>query len=140
MAENRRWPEPRGDESELFRSFNRELSRRVQAVVGAEPEIVEDACAFAWAQFLRYQPDRDRSWKAWLTVTARREAWALRARAGEVVELEYDPPDTRRPERTDPANHVLLREDLREVLEAMSELSESDRWLVARRAEGYGYE
>lgn len=139
MPDNR-WPEPRGDEGELFRSFNRELFRRVQADVRTEPEIVADACAFAWSQFLRYQPDRNRSWKGWLTTTAQREAWALVRRERETVDLIYEPPDTRRPDRADPAEYVPLREDLREVLDAVSELPEYDRWLVARRAEGYRYE
>ena len=42
-------------------------------------EVVEDACSFAWVEFFRYQPDRDRSWKGWLVTVARREAWRLNA-------------------------------------------------------------
>lgn len=61
-------------------------------------------------------------------------------RETEAVDLIYDPPETSRPERADPAEYVPVREDLREILGAFGELSESDRRLVARRAEGYGYE
>jgi DNA-directed RNA polymerase specialized sigma24 family protein len=43
------------------------------------PEIVDDACAFAWQQFLQHQPDRDRNWRAWLVTMAEREAWRLAA-------------------------------------------------------------
>ena len=42
-------------------------------------EVIEDACSFAWVEFFRYQPDRDRSWKGWLVTVARREAWRLNA-------------------------------------------------------------
>ena len=43
-------------------------------------ENVEDACAHAWVEFLRHQPDRDHGrWKGWLYVTAMREAWKLNA-------------------------------------------------------------
>ncbi len=37
----------RGDETQLFRSFNRRLVRSVQRLVNTSPDIVDDACAFA---------------------------------------------------------------------------------------------
>ncbi len=40
---------------------------------------IEDACSFAWVQFFRYQPSRDREWRGWLFRTAQREAWRLNA-------------------------------------------------------------
>src|SRR5215210_522462 len=40
------------------------MLRRLVAIVSwrvnTSPEIVEDACSFAWEQFMRYQPDRNR--------------------------------------------------------------------------------
>src|SRR3954447_5381750 len=45
------------------------------------PQTVEDACAFAWAEFLRYQPDRSRNWRSWLFRTAQRQAWLLESKA-----------------------------------------------------------
>jgi DNA-directed RNA polymerase specialized sigma24 family protein len=68
---------PQGDEAELFLSFNAELQRKIATKVATSPQIIEDACAFAWMEFLRYQPDRAREWKGWLFVTAQREAWRL---------------------------------------------------------------
>ena len=50
---------PQGDEAELFLSFNAELQRKIAIKVTTSPQIIEDACAFAWMEFLRYQPDRD---------------------------------------------------------------------------------
>jgi RNA polymerase sigma factor (sigma-70 family) len=66
-----------GDEEELFQSFNAELHRDVGRAVRASDADVEDACAYAWAQFLRYQPDRDRNWRGWLYRVATREAIRL---------------------------------------------------------------
>ena len=70
-------PPPRGDEAELFRRFNGRLMAHITDVVRfTTRHTVEDACAHAWAQFLRLQPDRD-SCEGWLVRTAEREAWAL---------------------------------------------------------------
>jgi hypothetical protein len=49
----------RGDEPELYLRFNRLLGAKVAHAVVAQREDFEDACAFAWVQFLRHQPDRD---------------------------------------------------------------------------------
>jgi hypothetical protein len=54
--------------------------------VRASWEVIEDACSFAWVEFFRYQPDRDRAWKGWLVTVAKREAW--RQNALEVKERE----------------------------------------------------
>src|ERR1700710_948349 len=56
-----------GDEAELFALYNDQLMRRVARVVRTSPDIIEDACSIAWAQFLRHQPDRNREWRAWLS-------------------------------------------------------------------------
>jgi DNA-directed RNA polymerase specialized sigma24 family protein len=77
MADPELFPPPRGDESELFREFNPRLVAYISDIVWfTTPHTVEDACAHAWAQFMRYQPDRG-SWQAWLILTAQREAWSL---------------------------------------------------------------
>ena len=75
----------RGDEPELYLAFNHELVKSIARDVRATPEDIEDACSFAWIQFFRYQPDRDRNWKGWLYRTAQRETWRLNAeRRGEL--------------------------------------------------------
>jgi len=48
-------------------------------MVNTSPDIVDDACNFAWMEFMRCQPDRDRNWRSWLVTTAQREAWRLHA-------------------------------------------------------------
>src|SRR5215213_8388445 len=78
MADHTTVPAPRGDEAELFRSYNRELVRSIAAAVESpSSDVIEDACSFAWAQFMRHQPDRDRDWRSWMFTTAQREAWKL---------------------------------------------------------------
>jgi RNA polymerase sigma factor (sigma-70 family) len=63
--------------------------RRVAGRVNTSPDIIEDACAFAWVQFMRYQPSRERAWKAWLVTTAEREAWRPHGIAAAVVPHEF---------------------------------------------------
>src|SRR5262245_25514370 len=79
--------------SDLYAEYHADPLRTVAAKVRATPEDIEDACSFAWVQFSRYQPDRDREWKGWLYRTAQREAWRLdaqsrRANLGIVSERE----------------------------------------------------
>ena len=69
----------RGDEPELYLAYNHVLNGLIRRDVGAAPEDVEDACQFAWIQFFRYPPDRDRNWRSWLYRTAQREASRLTA-------------------------------------------------------------
>jgi hypothetical protein len=57
-VEDRHKP-PRGDEARLFEQFNDELMRKVARNVQTSREVIEDACAIAWSQFLSHQPDRD---------------------------------------------------------------------------------
>src|SRR3954451_3783916 len=84
MATDDSRPGPRGDEAALFREFNDELVRLVSHAVGTTAsQTIEDACSFAWAQFLQYQPDRELNWRGWLFRTAQREAWMLDAQARE---------------------------------------------------------
>ena len=65
MAASDSPPGPRGDEAELFRAYDDKLMHVVErSVHGVSQQTIEDACAFAWAQFMAYQPDRDRNWLA----------------------------------------------------------------------------
>jgi len=78
MADHHVSRPPHGDEAEIFREFNEKLMALIaRAVSTSTRDTVEDACAHAWAQFMRRQPDRDANWRGWLFVTAQREAWAL---------------------------------------------------------------
>ncbi len=81
-------PRLRGDEASLFAADADQLLKDLSVSVTASREDVEDACNFAWLQFLRCQPDRDREWQGWLFKTAQHEAWRLNARHRGVVRID----------------------------------------------------
>jgi DNA-directed RNA polymerase specialized sigma24 family protein len=142
MPDDARGHRYRGDQEELFRSFNDELFGDLTRTVEASRDIIEDACAHAWAQFLRYQPDRDQNWRGWLFRTAQREAWRLSRERWQTYEYreQIDVPGTAlAPQPVHALDPILVREALRERLAAIAGLSEEDRRLVALRAEGYRY-
>jgi DNA-directed RNA polymerase specialized sigma24 family protein len=76
MTEPADSPSPSGDEAALFELYHGPLVRIVTASVNASSHTVEDACAFAWVQLLRYQPGR-RHLMGWLVRVATREVWRL---------------------------------------------------------------
>lgn len=67
---------PRGDEAALFIEHHERLERAVARAVTAPHQVIEDACAFAWLQLLRTDPERE-AIVAWLKVVAVREAIRL---------------------------------------------------------------
>src|SRR5215210_8600262 len=126
MADQHRYPPAHGDEAELFRAFNNELMRTVGAAVGwSTPQVVEDACSFAWAQFMQCQPDRGKNWRGWLFTTAQREAWQLEGRVKDFAHLDEEALDyvsaRHRPSARDPYQTHLDVEDAFEVLDHLPE-------------------
>jgi hypothetical protein len=82
----------RGDELDLYAAYHVKLVRKIARDVHTSRDNVEDACAFAWIQFLRHQPDRDRSWEGWLYKVAKHEAFrltALERREAELIDHHY---------------------------------------------------
>jgi DNA-directed RNA polymerase specialized sigma24 family protein len=67
----------RGDETELFRTYNGQLLRIVRSLVVAPEAVIEDACSTAWEQFIRHQPARGPALLGWLRTVAVREVWKL---------------------------------------------------------------
>ena len=78
-------PTARGDEEALYRAHHTRLLHLINRDVSARPQVIEDACAFAWAELLARQPERT-SIVGWLRVVARREAIRL-ARCDRVTVL-----------------------------------------------------
>src|SRR5262245_25060988 len=104
MADQDSRPAAHGDEAELFRSFNDELTRTLaRSTRTSSPQVIEDACAFAWARFMEFQPDRERNWQGWLFRVAQYESWRLERqtsatspiRTGEFEEATHLPRDER---------------------------------------------
>jgi RNA polymerase sigma factor (sigma-70 family) len=69
-------PPGRGDEAALFLEHQRFLLRVTARRFGGSQALAEDACAFAWLQLLRCQPDRE-AVVGWLRVVARNEGLRL---------------------------------------------------------------
>jgi hypothetical protein len=65
----------------------RAVSRSVDR---STPQTIEDACAYAWAQFLEHQPDRALNWQGWMFRTAQRQAWLLERHARDTLPIWED--------------------------------------------------
>lgn len=81
-------PALRGDEHELFRSFNERLLRSVRRSVNAPEVIIEEGCGFAWQRLIECQPERTERIFGWLRTVAIREAWRLARRERVAVRLD----------------------------------------------------
>ena len=122
----------------LHHAHARALERRVAGRAHADPHTIEDACAFAWAQLLAYQPKREHIF-AWLRTTALREAWLLAAH--ERLEVpEAGGPTTTHDRRlegggADPEQALAVRE----LLAELAALSPRRRRILALQTAGYSY-
>jgi RNA polymerase sigma factor (sigma-70 family) len=129
-----------GDEAQLFELYNDQLMRRVARVVRTSPDIIEDACSIAWAQFLRHQPDRNREWRAWLFRTAQREAWILDGKRREMGPFEDDSGDGAWiPEPTDRHDAFTERDELEAAVDVIAKLPPRLRRIAFLRATGHRY-
>lgn len=108
-------PGQRGDEAELFERHAERLVRIVQRTLSVPRHIAEDACAFAWMQLLRKQPERE-AIVGWLRVVATREALRLIRAQGRHAPFEEDPDEPQ-------AGHADERADLELALEAREALA-----------------
>ena len=86
-APRRRTAPQRGDEAELFEQYAKKLVRVVRGTLRVQRDIAEEACAFAWLQLLRTQPERDLIF-AWLRVVAIHEAFRLLRAQGRTATLD----------------------------------------------------
>jgi DNA-directed RNA polymerase specialized sigma24 family protein len=127
----------RGDEEALFRAFHRQLVRRVQRRVNTSPDIVEDACAFSWMQFIRSQPDRGRNWQAWLVTTAQREAWRMHREAVREMHMEIPEHELLEIQPAGPRDPVRIRAELRHALDLLAAVPERRRRAKALHVMGF---
>ena len=136
-------PTYRGDEARLFAEFDHELKRTLQRIVHTSEQIIEDAAAFAWVQFITHQPDRDREWRGWLVRVAQREAWRLHRLAGDLNfedERDTDFGRARIPDPVDPRNRLRERFDFEEAMQILDELPPRLRRIAFMRAAGFRYD
>jgi DNA-directed RNA polymerase specialized sigma24 family protein len=107
----------------------------VGGLVRGADEDIEDACAFAWSQFLRRQPDREITFP-WLAKVAVREAWRLRRCRPRDARLDGMPNDSCRALARDNLEDAVAA---REALGILAGLPERQRRYLALKVSGYSY-
>jgi RNA polymerase sigma factor (sigma-70 family) len=138
----------RGDESELFARLHPRLVRSVAQSVVAPDATVEDACSFAWTQFLRHQPVRSPELLSWLKRVAIRECWHLTAldrRHDHLEDLSTHAPvdgdgwETIVPQGPPLEDQAALRRRAHEGLQAIAALPARQRDFITMHVAGHSY-
>ena len=128
-------PKPRmlrGDEAQIYASHHASLEAAVRWAAQTSDQVVQDACAHAWLQFLRRQPDRDHV-GPWLRTVAIRHGWQLAERDRRELPLErLAVPDDR---IADPA-HLDTKLEARGALRAVADLPPAQRQCLALSIRG----
>jgi DNA-directed RNA polymerase specialized sigma24 family protein len=117
----------RGDETDLFARHHARLRYHVATYTRA----ADEACSFAWVQFLRHQPDRD-SVAGWLWRVAVRETHRLQAVERRQQALHVD--------RSEACDVIGPRHRWLEAMESLSALRPRQRRLLGLRACGCDYD
>ena len=123
-----------GDEADVFREHEFALRRAVRRVVTGPDALIDDACAFAWLQFLRRQPNRA-AVLSWLRTVAIREAWQLTRIEQRDAHLELVPDWEQRHGR-DTLEPVV---DAHRLLESVADLPHRQRRALVLLACGHSY-
>ena len=124
----------RGDEAELFERYADRLRHSITRAVNTSPDNIEDACAFAWMQLFRKQPERETAFN-WLWKVAWHEALRLDRHARRVDELPEEHEQLL--DHHGPAAAVEFRLD---ASERLASLTERQREAFVLRGAGYTYE
>jgi RNA polymerase sigma factor (sigma-70 family) len=135
-------PTPHGDEEALYRAHHTRLLRLIAHDVSARPQVIEDACAFAWAELLARQPDRT-SIVGWLRVVARREAIRLACHDRVTVSmtaLEIAPPPHHARSTSCPSGSASDHCEALEALVALTALPARKRTFLTLKVAGYSYD
>jgi RNA polymerase sigma factor (sigma-70 family) len=118
-----------GDEHELFERYEARLRRETKLAIFTTPEIVDDACAFAWMKLVENQPRRETVFP-WLRTVARNKALELdrlaRGEASRQVGLHF---------RNGAEVPIPARRGRPEVTQGMMELRERVQQLPPRQRE-----
>src|SRR5262245_55270545 len=137
MADGDPRPLARGDEAELFESFNHELTRSLaRTLYRSNQHVIEDACAFAWPQFMEHQPDRDLNWRGWLFRTAQREAWRLQRQIGTSIPIRDVEYEAGSHVPVDPRDHYAIRDGVEDAFAVLEHLTPRLQQISMLRALG----
>ncbi|MFL5927824.1 MAG: RNA polymerase sigma factor [Gaiellaceae bacterium] len=137
----------RGDEAELFRQYSERLIRSVGRTIGAPHALIEDACAVAWTQLVRTQPERGPRLFAWLRKVAIHEAYRLSREERREIALEELTAHTEDDGSTCEGwetqvpgpDDVEATVEAQEALAVLAELPERQRRYLALQVAGYRY-
>jgi DNA-directed RNA polymerase specialized sigma24 family protein len=123
----------RGDEDPLYRQHARRLRSALRMKVNTTDDNLDDACAFAWMQFVRCQPRRNTVF-AWLRTVATREAIRLDRieRAYPRTQLDGLDHPALRDLRAEPDAH----DELIDALDTLASLSDRQRTILGLYALG----
>ena len=143
-------PGVRGDEGELLRRYSAALERAVRGMAPWAPTwLIEEGCAHAWEQLIRYQPGRAML-LAWLRTVAYREVLRLQRRKARERSLEAKlSQDCDAPGGSDVLDRVPALADrydaetaieAREALRLLAALRFRRRRVLALRVAGYSYQ
>ena len=132
----------------MFRRYHDWLVRVTRHRLHCSEALAEDACAHAWLQLCRSQPERTENLAGWLRVVALHEGLRLLRLAGrepltaDVGRQEHGE-GGRQPvpveERIEAPVDVELAAEAREALRALAGLRWRRRRVLALRAAGYSY-
>jgi len=131
-----------GDEERLYRRYAGPLRASVGRRLAAPEATVEDACAHAWAQLVRAQPERRETIYGWLCRTAIHEGYRLVRLERREARLEDLVPEGAPFGWEDFVAAPVAseqREDARAALEVLAALPEKQRRYLALRVGGYSY-
>jgi len=136
------FPPQRGDEAALHQKYDKRLRRITTLSVNTTPDIVDDACNFAWMQFIEKQPRRETAFP-WLRTVARREAIRLDGIARRLVSIEHEDRGLEAGPARDITSNRRTIETTQQMLEArerLEELPERLREVTFLRAAGWTYD
>jgi RNA polymerase sigma factor (sigma-70 family) len=122
----------RGDEADLFRTHEVALRAAVRSRIYGSDALVEDACAFAWLQLMRHQPDRGPTVFAWLRTVAVREAYRLYRK-----EIHHD--ITNLAPDQEPADTLDVQLSTRSALRALTTMSDHRQRIFVMHLSGLSY-
>jgi RNA polymerase sigma factor (sigma-70 family) len=131
-------PPQRGDEAELFERYGDRLVRVVEGAIRAPRQVAEDACAFAWLQLLRTQPEREAIF-AWLRVVATREALRVLKAQSRYAEFDEDSVESV-PTSAAADTELPLKVEAREALEHIAALSPQEVRIFSLHVAGLSYD
>jgi DNA-directed RNA polymerase specialized sigma24 family protein len=132
-------PPQQGDEQALFELYSDRLRRFTALGVVTSPEIVDDACAFAWMKLISNQPGRETVF-GWLKAVARNEAIRLDRLSRGLVALDEDAGERPAAQPVARRGRVDVAQSLIEVRERLEALPRRERQMVILNVAGWRHD